>query len=49
MPGFGDGIVPETDNLQEWVCENGHKMTPFEFDDAVDFEAFRKGVGEGSD
>ncbi|MGB1586495.1 MAG: hypothetical protein ACPHID_05560 [Thermoplasmatota archaeon] len=41
MPGFADGIVPEIDNLQEWVCEKGHQMTPLEFDDAEALRAFQ--------
>lgn len=40
MPGLSDGIVPETDNLAEYVCARGHKMTPLEFDADADFEAF---------
>lgn len=44
MPGFADGVVPEIDNLQDYVCANGHKMTPFEFESRADFEAFRDGL-----
>lgn len=44
MPGFSDGVVPEIDNLQEWVCANGHKTTPLEFDERADYEAFRDGL-----
>jgi hypothetical protein len=44
MPGFSDGMVPEMDNLQEWICSNGHQMTPLEFDSKADYQAFAKSV-----
>lgn len=44
MPGFSDGVVPEIDNLQEWVCDVGHKTTPLEFDSEADLEAFQESV-----
>ena len=44
MPGFSDGVVPEIDNLQEWVCDRGHQMTPLEFDDASAMHAFQESV-----
>lgn len=44
MPGFGDGIVPETDNLAEYVCHRGHRMTPLEFEVDADYVAFRDGL-----
>ena len=44
MPGFSDGMVPEMDNLQEWVCAAGHQMTPLEFDDKASLEAFQSSV-----
>ncbi len=45
MPGFSDGVVPETDNLQVWVCDHDHQMTPLEFDQQADLDAFRRSVG----
>ena len=44
MPGLADGVVPETDNLQDWVCRSGHRTTPLEFVDPADYEAFRQGL-----
>ncbi len=42
MPGFADGVVPETDNLNDYVCGKcGLKANPIEFDTAADYEAFR--------
>ena len=40
MPGLSDAVVPETDNLADFVCAYGHKMTPMEFDSQADYEAF---------
>ncbi len=42
IPKLKDGIIPETDNLAEWVCRVcGLKAVPLEFQEAADYEAFR--------
>jgi hypothetical protein len=41
MPGFADGLVPETDNLGEWVCRRcGLRAVPLVFDDKDAYLAF---------
>lgn len=41
VPKFKDGIVPETDNLGDWVCNAcGVRGIPLEFDERTDHEAF---------
>lgn len=43
IPGVGDGVVPETDNLAEWVCQECDlKAVPLEFADKHDLRAFRE-------
>lgn len=42
MPGFEDGTVPETDNLNELVCKRCDlRAIPIEFDDPLAYRAFR--------
>jgi hypothetical protein len=41
MPGFSDGIIPETDNLGELVCERCDlRAVPLEFEYVSDYETF---------
>lgn len=41
-PGFADGLVPETDNLGDWVCRTcGLRAIPIEFDDEASYRAYR--------
>ncbi len=41
MPGFEDGVVPETDNLNEYVCTRCDlKAIPIEFESRDDHAAF---------
>ena len=43
IPGLSDGVVPETDNLAEWVChECDLKAVPLEFEDKHALRAFRE-------
>lgn len=43
MPGFGDGIIPETDNLGEFACDQcGLRAIPILFDSTQDYEAFAR-------
>ncbi len=45
MPGFADGIVPETDNLNEYVCGKCDlRANPIVFDAKADYEAFLEGL-----
>ncbi len=45
MPGLEDGVVPETDNLNQYVCDEcGLKANPIEFTREADYEAFRKAL-----
>lgn len=41
VPKFKDGIVPETDNLNDWVCDEcGRRGIPLEFERKDDYQAF---------
>lgn len=41
MPGFSDGLVPETDNLSDWVCRRcGFRGVPLLFDDPEAYRSF---------
>lgn len=41
MPKFEDGVVPEIDNLNDYVCGAcGIRANPFEFDKQSDYDAF---------
>ena len=47
IPGLGDGVVPETDNLMLWVCRAcGWQGTPLELDDEASLRAFRRDLAE---
>ncbi len=49
MPGLGDGVIPETDNLGDQVCVDcGYKAPPLLFDDKAAYEAFASGAAQQS-
>lgn len=50
MPGLADGVVPETDNLNEFVCAAcGLRAIPLEFDREEDLRAFQRSVAQRQD
>ncbi len=41
VPKFKDGMVPEIDNLAEWVCRRCDlRAVPLEFEEEEDLRAF---------
>lgn len=41
IPTLADGVVPETDNLADWVCSVcGLRTTPVYFEDRASYEEF---------
>lgn len=45
MPGFQDGVVPEIDVFNDYVCQRcGLRAVPLEFDRESDYTAFVEGL-----